>query len=248
MVGFLRNASMATLMLLVPGMALAQPAQPAAAPPPAAPTAGGANTAPTPAPAAGATAAPQPPKIPATGYGYGGAPAKPRSTQIGAAPRTTVHRPRPRVTGPVATFPGFEMLPDGSSRLFVQLTQSVPVEEKKAAGSITYVLKGAHVLKRNNQNALVTVHFNTPASRARLIPVGNDLHFVVDLRANVQPQFKMDSAKDNTALLFIDFPKGDFIPNAPSTPSALVTPAAASPQPGESTQTTPPETTDGSPP
>ena len=240
MVGFLRNASLATLMLLAPGVASAQPTSPAV------PAAGGANVAPSPAPSAGATAAAsEPPKTPATGYGYGGAPARPNGAQRGA--RST-HRAHPHVTGPVATLPGFEMLPGGGSRMFVQLTQSVPVEEKKAAGSITYVLKGARVLKRNNQNALVTVHFNTPASRARLIPVGHDLHFVVELRANVQPTFKMDSAKDNTALLFIEFPKGDFIPAQPTTPSASVTPAPAPLRSGASPETTPPETTDGSPP
>src|SRR5687768_50842 len=47
--------------------------------------------------------------------------------------------------GPLATFPGFEQLPDGGSRLFVHLTQAVPVEERRATGSVTYVLKGAHL-------------------------------------------------------------------------------------------------------
>ncbi len=33
-------------------------------------------------------------------------------------------------------------------------------------GAIVYVLKGAHVDKRNNYNPLVTVHFNTPVTSA----------------------------------------------------------------------------------
>jgi hypothetical protein len=48
----------------------------------------------------------------------------------------------------------------------------VPVEEHKARGSITYVLKNAGARVWNNTNALVTVHFNTPVSRARLVPRG----------------------------------------------------------------------------
>jgi hypothetical protein len=76
------------------------------------------------------------------------------------------------------------------------------------------VSKGAQVLQRNNRNALVTVHFNTPVSRARLVPAGRDLHFVLDMRADVAPTFKVTPAKDNSAILQIDFAKGDFLPAA----------------------------------
>jgi hypothetical protein len=133
------------------------------------------------------------------------------------------HRRVARVSGPIATLPGFEMLADGGSRLFVQLTQNVPVDEKRSAGTVTYLLHGAHVAKHNNERPLVTVHFNTPVSRARLVPHGGDLAFVVDLRANVQPTFKVETAKEGGAILIIDFPKGDFVPNAPA-PSAPVAP------------------------
>jgi hypothetical protein len=141
-------------------------------------------------------------------------------------------------TGPVATLPGFELLPDGGSRLFVELTRTVPVEETKAAGTITYVLKGAHIDKRNNANALVTVHFNTPVTRARLLPSGHDLHFVIDLRQNAVPTWKLAPAKDGTAILQIDFAKGDFLP-AGGEP--VVPPAAAKPvTPGTPSPQTPP--------
>lgn len=112
--------------------------------------------------------------------------------------------------GPVVNLPGFEQLPDGGSRLFVSLSSTVPVEERKAKGSITYILKGASARVWNNTRALVTVHFNTPVSRARLVPHGNDLHFVVDLRAAATPTWKMTEAQDKTSVLQIDFPKGDF--------------------------------------
>ena len=115
------------------------------------------------------------------------------------------------VTGPVARLPGFEMQADGSSRVFVELTQSVPVEERRAAHRLTYVLKGAKVALRNNKNPLVTVHFNTPVTSARLRPAGSDLDLIVDLRADVTPTWKLSPAKDNTAILQIDFPKGDFL-------------------------------------
>jgi hypothetical protein len=213
-------ALMLSLLLPAGAFAQGQPAAttPAAATPPlATPPAAATPTTPsdgtTPAPADGTTTPPKP-KVDATGYGYSDTP-PPRRTG-GAAPRA--RRVAARPAGPVATLPGFEMRGDGGSRLFVQLTQSVTVEEKRAAGTVTYVLKGAHVLKHNNQNALVTVHFNTPVSRARLVPQGGDLLFVVEMRANAQPTWKLEPAKDNSAVLTIDFAKGDFLGSGPAAP------------------------------
>ena len=230
---------------LLPGAAFAQTptatATPAATPAPAAPAAtppaanAPTGTAPVATPADGtapaaADAPPAKPKVEATGYGY----ADPKPRRATGAPRA--HRVAARAAGPIATLPGFEMTADGGSRLFVQLTQNVPVEEKKAAGSVTYVLKGAHVAKHNNQNALVTVHFNTPVSRARLVPSGHDLLFIVDMRSSVTPAWKVEPAKDNSAVLAIDFPKGDFLPSGPVAP--LSTDPSADPNANTTTDRT----------
>jgi hypothetical protein len=140
----------------------------------------------------------------------------------------------------VATFPGFEMLADGGSRLFVQLSKQVDVDQQKDAGhaaaparkgkraraatasgpTLKYTLKGAEVLRRNNELALVTVHFNTPVVRARLQPAGRDLLLVVDLRADVTPSMKVVPAKDNGAMLQIDFPQGSYLPAQAAAPDA----------------------------
>jgi hypothetical protein len=113
---------------------------------------------------------------------------------------------------PVAILPGFEMRADGGSRLFVEVTKNVDVEERRAARVLTYVLKGTRVVYRNNENALVTVHFNTPVTRARLFPSGKDLTFTVDLRADATPTWKMIPESDGTAMLQVDFPQGSFLP------------------------------------
>jgi hypothetical protein len=147
----------------------------------------------------------------------------------GAAPRTASAQ---TAAGAV---PGFETLADGSSRLFVELTKPVAYETKTAKGTVTYVLKGARVSRRNNTNALVTVHFNTPVTSARLVPHGHDLWFVVALRAPVQPAVTMDAGKDGSAVMHIDLPKGQYLPgaSAPSTsaapPSDVSSPAPSSP-------------------
>jgi hypothetical protein len=157
-----------------------------------------------------------------------------------------------RRSGPLATFPGFEALPDGGSRLFVQLNTSVPVEERRAAGSITYVLQGAHLRVHNDSNALVTVHFNTPVFRARLAPQGNDLLFILELRSAATPTFKMSANQDKTSTLQIDFPKGDFISGdgsetlpAETKPTRALGRVPKTGKGGKGTPSTPPPPADG---
>jgi hypothetical protein len=146
------------------------------------------------------------PVVPAAGYAYSDKPA------AGSAPHTKYKK-----TGATVAMPGFEQTADGGSRFFVQLSQSVPVEERKANGTITYVMKGASPRVWNNTNALVTVHFSTPVARARLVPQGNDLLFVLDLRAVASATYKINETADKGAQLTIDFPKGDWL-NAPAPP------------------------------
>lgn len=146
----------------------------------------------------------------ATGYGFGSpAPRKP----------TKAHRRVAHVAGPSVVFPGFSMLPDGGSRVFIQLSDSVPIEERKSDRQIIYVLKGAHLNLRNNRNALVTVHFNTPVASARLREAGRDLQLAIELRAASSPTFKIEPAKEGKgATLNIDFPKGEFVTDAAPPP------------------------------
>lgn len=202
--------------------ALAQPAGPTE-------TAGSAS-----APVAdGDTAMPSPsasakPIVPATGYWYG-APTAPKP-----------ERPRARAghgnTASIdALMAGFETLADGSTRVFVELSKPTPYDTKAAGSTLTYILKSARVDRRNNENPLVTVHFNTPVASARLVPHGRDLWLVVDLRAAVQPTASMDSAKDGAATLRIDFPKGDYLQASGRARTPVVSPsvsgAAATPPP-----------------
>jgi hypothetical protein len=135
--------------------------------------------------------------------------------------------------GPGAVVPGFEMLGDGSTRLFVQMPKAVIYTEKAAAGTLTYVLKDISVDKRNNYNPLVTVHFNTPVTSARLVPHGRDLWLVVKLRAKVQPTAAMQAAKDGGSVLQLDFPKGDYLPAA-SAAASDGSDSAAAPSHGRS--------------
>jgi hypothetical protein len=133
-----------------------------------------------------------------------------------------------------ALMPGFETLDDGSTRLFVDLSETVPYETKTAKGSTTYVLKGTHVARRNNCNALATAFFNTPVTTARLVPHGPDVWFVVEVRAPVEPSVSVDARKEGGATLSIRFPKGEYLPpprpvETAGEPADESVPASASP-------------------
>ncbi len=130
---------------------------------------------------------------------------------LGLAPAVALARGPASVASAGVSMWGFEPLADGSTRLFVELSKSVTYETKAAQGSVTYVLKGAHVLRRNNTNPLVTVDFNTPVTTARLVPHGRDLWFVLELRASVQPEVSVDPGKDGGAVMKVVLPKGDYL-------------------------------------
>jgi hypothetical protein len=217
-----RAALLTALIGLFPVVALAQ------ATPPTVPAGqAGPATADTAAPAA-SEASSAPPAYPATGYGWS---TTPKRHHPGGHLRPQAPVARVQSQSPDALLPGFETLGDGSTRLFVLMSKPVQWEAKPAAGTLTYVLKGAHVDKRNNYNPLVTVHFNTPVTSARLVPHGGDLWFVVDLRSNVTPTVAMDAAKEGGSMLRIEFPKGDYLPMSemPPAPPVAATPAPPAP-------------------
>jgi hypothetical protein len=189
-------------VVLAPGVSRAQTAD-------AAPAAPGA------APAAGAEAS-------ASAPADDSAPAPSAPTASTRAP-AVAHRGKGSAAS--LALPGFETMGDGSTRLFVELSRPVSYDTKVSGSAITYVLKGARAGRRNNTNPLVTVHFNTPVTSARLVPHGHDLWFVVQLRAKVQPAVTMDAAKDGSAVMRIEMPKGDYLP-AEATDSKATTPSA----------------------
>jgi len=207
--------SVAVLALLIaPAIASAQ----GTTPPPGGP------------PSAGSSATP--PRATSSEDSKAAAPADAKSTNnIGGVsfndkPRrtTTARVPIRHAGGPLATFPGFEQLPDGGSRFFVHVSQNVAVEERRAQGTVSYVLRGAHLRVNNDANALVTVHFNTPVFRARLTQQGSDLLFVLEMRSAATPTFKMGENTDKTATLQVDFAKGDFLTGNETLPADVRNP------------------------
>lgn len=122
-----------------------------------------------------------------------------------------------KTTSVSASYPTLS-LADGHSRLSVRLSKTATVEEKKAQGEITYVIKGAHIVHWNDTHPLVAVHFNTPVSVAALHPHKGDVEFKVQLRADAAPTYKVEQQAEG-AMLTIDFPAGEFLKSpAPAAP------------------------------
>jgi hypothetical protein len=235
-VAFASFAAFVASAPMVPTEAWAQ--QPGAAAPASPP-----DRAEPPAPAAGAApvsadapaaAEPTKPVVPATGYSYGPPTAYGASaaTRADRAPRVPDHGRASPANQPAndAMMTGFETLADGSTRIFVTLSKPVVYETKSAGSTFTVVLEEVRVDRRNNRNPLVTLHFNTPVTSARIVPHGRNLWLVVDLRANVRPAVTMgtgDASNEGAVVLRVGFPKGDYLQ---PLSEARSTAAAAHPQ------------------
>jgi hypothetical protein len=143
-------------------------------------------------------------------------PGSPDSASMGSREGSPARRRapagRPRADAAVATFPGFRLLPDGKSRIYVELTKAVAVDERRAAGVLVYVIHDARVPVRNNRNALITTHFPTPVGRARLLTAGRDVELLIDLRQAASATHKVVAGENGGARLEVDFPAGDYPP------------------------------------
>jgi hypothetical protein len=230
MPSFVRVMALVGPIAWVPVFAMAQSTN-GGSPPPGAAPASSSSAADADAPAADPAGSSKA-VVPATGYSYTDSSASPR---VDRAPARPAH---PNPAGADALMAGFETLADGSSRLFVELTKPAAFDARPARSTLTYVLKATRVDRHNNQNPLVTLHFNTPVTSARLTPHGSDVWLVVDVRSAVQPTVTMDATKDGAATLRVDFPKGDYLPPqsdvlaAPAPVPREEAGAPASPAPG----------------
>jgi hypothetical protein len=122
---------------------------------------------------------------------------------------------RAQAAAPIATYPGFRILPDGRTQVFVDLSRSATVQERRVGPTLTYVLRGARIMARNNTNPLITTHFSTPVDRARLVRAGDDLDFVVDLRTDAGAIYEVVASEEGGARLEVTFPSGQYPPGKP---------------------------------
>jgi|GEM_PF-2500060 len=124
---------------------------------------------------------------------------------------------------PIATYPGFRMLPGGQSLVWLSVSRAVPVRAERSAGRVVYSLEGARVEVRNNTNALVTTHFPSPVSRVQLVPTATGMQLVVELREPVELTHTVSSGPRGAMILRVEAP--------PSAAAPVATVGTAAPEP-----------------
>jgi hypothetical protein len=114
--------------------------------------------------------------------------------------------------------PEFAIVPDGSSRITVQLSRKVDVVAQGNRRRFTYDLPNVQVAVANDMNPLITTHFSTPLQNARLIPQKKGARLVVDLRESVTPAYSIRNGSGGGAILEVVLPKSLAKTSTPADP------------------------------
>jgi hypothetical protein len=125
------------------------------------------------------------------------------------------------VTPATVTWPGFQMRPDGSSRVFLQTSVAVASSGNLQPRSFLVDLGDAPIAGDTNRLPLLTQHFNTPVTRVELKRANKRTTLVITLRADVQPQVSSEQAKSGFFFLYVDFPAGNYLGGVPAPSGAM---------------------------
>jgi hypothetical protein len=113
--------------------------------------------------------------------------------------------------GNTITWPGFQMRPDGSSRVFIQSTARIEPQPTAAAGKFVVHLPGARVAANTNRLPLDTRFFNTPVTKVSLSVDRAGATLALELRSDVTPQISSERDGSGYYFTFIDLPKGSYV-------------------------------------
>jgi hypothetical protein len=133
------------------------------------------------------------------------------------------------------------MLAGGRSEVWLRVSQPVVVTRKRVDNRLTYFLPGVQIGVHNNTNPLITTHFNSPVSQAKLRRVRGGAELVVDLRESVDALHTTTQEPTGTMLLRVTLGKAgrEYAsrmplprPRAAARPSASPVKEAAAPAHG----------------
>jgi hypothetical protein len=113
---------------------------------------------------------------------------------------------------PTITWPGFQMRPDGSSRVFIQ--SNAPIEAKvlsAAEGKFEVQLPHARVAAQTNRLPLDTRFFNTPVTRVSVNVARSGAVVHLDMRSPVAPQITSEQGPGGYFFTYIELPKGEYL-------------------------------------
>ena len=110
----------------------------------------------------------------------------------------------------LVTWPGFQMLPSGGSRVFIQLTVEVKPELKHSGANWQLVLPGVSLPAGNARLALDTSFFNTPVKSVRSRKHKSDVIVQLDMRAKVAPSLRTEKASTGYFFVYVEFPIANY--------------------------------------
>jgi hypothetical protein len=127
----------------------------------------------------------------------------------GVKPGTDNKPPGPDVAGKgrFVTFPGFELMPNRRSRVFVQTSTRIEPVITQVAGRFEVVLPNTKVHIRNNRRPLETAHFDTPLRRASVQQRKGDAVLVLELKHRIDSvQVHVQPGEDGYYFVFVELP------------------------------------------
>jgi hypothetical protein len=112
----------------------------------------------------------------------------------------------------LVTWPGFQMTPDGGSRLFVQTTIEIKPELRRDGGDLIVVLPGVSLPPGNARLPLDTHFFNTPLKSARLKvrDGGVAVHLEMKPGVGISPGLRTEKAPTGYYFVYVEFPPGNY--------------------------------------
>ncbi len=134
--------------------------------------------------------------------GYGGV-----VPGTGNLPETVTARPGGES---VVTWPGFQLLPDGGSRVFVQTTVEVKPELKRVGSSWLLTLPGCSLPQGNVRLPLDTQYFNTPLTSVRAKAIDGGVGIVLDVRDRAEPRVRTEKGPNGFFFVYVEFAPGQY--------------------------------------
>lgn len=111
----------------------------------------------------------------------------------------------------LVTWPGFQMLPGGGSRVFVQTSVEVSPELKREGESFQLVLSGVSLPPGNARLPLDTQYFNTPVKSVRALQRAGAVVVVLEMRAKLKPTVRTERSPTGYFFSYLEFPAGNFL-------------------------------------
>lgn len=118
---------------------------------------------------------------------------------------------------PRVTWPGFQVLPSGVTRVFVQTSGPVKPMIERDGSTYKVSIPKALLPRGNARLALDTHYFDTPVGSVHLVALGKGrgVVLVLEMRAEAVPALRTEQTQ-NGFFTFVEFPAGSYLSAEPS--------------------------------